>query len=173
MVEFVTKILAGQYEAALCMLNDCVTTCPPEQWDGKVGKYAFWHVAYHTLCFVDLYLCSDEKAFQLRADLHPGGWRELDDEDPSRRFEKSELTLYLNICREKAVAALAAETAESLQGPSGHSRRDFSRAELHVYSIRHVQHHVGQLSAFLRRLGPAFQGLEALRWVGSGWREGI
>ena len=37
MVEHVKKILTGQYEAALCMLNDCVATCPPEHWDGKIG----------------------------------------------------------------------------------------------------------------------------------------
>lgn len=170
MTEYVKQLLTGQYEAALCMLNDCIRACPPEHWDGHVGKYAFWHVVYHTLCFVDLYLTPDEKAFQMR-DIHPRGWREFDDEYPSRRFEKQELADYLVVCRQKAIDTIVSETRESLKGPSGHTRRTFSRGELYVYTIRHVQHHTGQLSAYLRRIGPALQDMKVLPWVGSGWRE--
>ena len=169
MTEYLKQILTGQFEAALCMMNDCVEHCPPEHWDGKIGKYAFWHVAYHTLCFVDLYLTPNEEAFQLR-DLHPQGWRELDDEYPSRRFEQPEIARYLAICRQKAVGTIASETRASLEGPSGHSRRQFSRGELHLYNLRHVQHHVGQLSAFLRRIGVAFEDVQTLQWVDTGWR---
>ncbi len=169
MIDYVKKILTGQFEASLCMLDECVHMCPVEHWDGKVGKYAFWHVAYHTLCFVDLYLSPNEESFKLR-DIHPRGWSEFDDEYPSRRFDQLEIAEYLAICRQKAIEALAAETRESLEGPSGHARRKFSRGELYIYSLRHVQHHTGQLSAYLRRIGPAFQGLEVLQWVGTGWR---
>jgi hypothetical protein len=169
MAEFIGRILAGQYQAALCMLNDCLAACPPESWDAEVGKYPFWQVAYHALCFADLYLTPHEKAFQPRTDFHPAGWREFEDEYPSRRFEKSELAAYLAFCREKAATALVAETATSLEGPSGHARRNFSRGELHVF-IRHLQHHVGQLSALLRRSNPAFQDLRVLPWIGSGWQ---
>ncbi len=164
MVECVKKLLLGQFEAALAMFNDCVRKCPADHWDGNIAKYPFWQVAYHTLCFVDLYLSPDEKTHQLRTDLHPKGWSELDDEYPSRRFEQREITQYIGICLQKARDILAAETRESLEGASGHARRTFSRAELHVYNIRHIMHHTGQLSAYLRRVGVDAD------WVSSGWR---
>jgi len=169
MVDYIKKVLMGQFEAVLCMLNDCVQKCPQEHWDGKIAKYPFWQVAYHTLCFVDLYLSPNEESFQLR-DIHPRGWSELYEEFPSRRFDKSEITEYLVMCRKKATETLASETRESLERESGFHWLPFSRGELHVYNIRHVQHHTGQLSAYLRRIDPALQDPKAVRWVGTGWR---
>jgi hypothetical protein len=61
MLDYVQKILTGQFEASLGMLNDCIQNYPPRHWDGRIAKYPFWHVAYHTLCFVDLYLSPDEQ----------------------------------------------------------------------------------------------------------------
>jgi hypothetical protein len=58
------------------------------------------------------------KSFQLR-DLQPQGWSELNDEYPSRRFDQREITEYLAICRQKAVATLASETRESLSARRG------------------------------------------------------
>ena len=108
MLEFVKQIITGQFEAALCMMNDCLRRCPEPHWDGIIGKYPFWQVAYHTLCFVDLYLSPSPEAFVYR-DIHPNGRSEFDDEYPSRRFERAEITEYLAVCREKMVATLAAE----------------------------------------------------------------
>jgi hypothetical protein len=163
MIEHIRKILTGQFEAALCMLHDCVRKCPPEHWDAQIARFTFWHVAYHTLCFVDLYLSPSDTSFEPRA-IHPLGLRELIAEFPSRRFTPEEITAYVAICRQKAVETLAAETPASLQGPSGFPRLPFSRAELHLYNIRHIQHHTGQLSAFLRRLDIHAD------WVSTGWR---
>ena len=166
MIDPLKQMLAKQFEASLCMLNDCIEKCPPGQWDGLVAKYPFWQVAYHTLCFVDLYLSPDEATFSPRDDFHPAGLREFDDERPSRQFSQREILDYLALCRRKALDTLSAETAESLWGPSGFPGRPPTRAELHVYNIRHVMHHAGQLSAFLRRVDPSIDP----RWVGSGWR---
>jgi uncharacterized damage-inducible protein DinB len=47
---------------------------------------------------------------------------------------------------------------------------DLSRGELHIYNIRHVQHHAGQMSAYLRRVDGALADPKALPWVGTGWR---
>lgn len=163
MIDYVRKILAGQFEASLCMMSDCLEKCPPEHWDGAIGKYPFWHVAYHTLIYTDLYLSPVEKAFTFR-DIHPRGQSEFDDEYPSRRFEQTELVEYLGVCRRKAAETLAAETPGSLAADSGFPWLPFSRGELHLYNMRHVQHHTGQLSAFLRRVGAE------PRWVKSGWR---
>ncbi len=165
MTDYLKIILSSQFEAALAMFNDCAQKCPPEHWDGKIAKYPFWQVAYHTLCFVDLYLAPNEETFEPRADLHPQGWREFDDEYPSRRFEQREILNYVTLCLEKARQTFAAETAATLAGPSGHKRRTFSRSELHIYNLRHLQHHTGQLSAFLRQVGAD------PKWFSAGWPE--
>lgn len=167
MIDHVKQVLANQFDAALCMFSECVEKCPHAMWDGTVAKYPFWQVAYHTLCFVDLYLSADEATFPYRPDFHPRGWREFADEYPSRRFEPREICAYLVICRQKARDVVMSETMASLQGPTGFPGRPATRLELHVYNIRHLQHHTGQLSAYLRRADPSIDP----RWTGSGWRE--
>ena len=166
MLDLVKQTLKNQFEAALCMFSDCVAKCPDAQWDAKVAKYPFWQVAYHTLCFVDLYLSPDEATFPFRADLHPAGTREYDDEYPSRRFARGEIERYIAICRNKARGMIGAETEASLAGPSGFPGRPKTRLELHLYNLRHLMHHTGQLGAFLRRVDPAIDP----RWIGSGWK---
>ena len=165
MIELFKQSLASQFEAGLCMTDDCLRRCPDAHWDGLVAKYPFWQVAYHTLCFVDLYLSPGKETFALR-DLHPQGWREFDDEYPSRRFARGELLDYVAICRRKAGETIAAETVESLMGPSGFSWLKFARAEAHLYNLRHLQHHAGQLGAYLRRADPSIEP----RWIGAGWK---
>lgn len=165
MIDHIQQVLTSQFEGALCMLNDCLHKCPGEHWDGKVAKYPFWQVAYHTLCFTDLYLSPSKESFRFR-EIHPNGWSEFDDEYPSRRFEKPELNEYIACCREKAIETIASESAESLEGPSGFGWLRFSRLEAHVYNIRHIQHHAAQLGAALRRIDGAVDP----RWIGSGWK---
>jgi hypothetical protein len=164
-IEYVKTVLKGQFEAALCMLNLCVQKCPPDYWEGKIANDTFRQVAYHTLFFVDLYLSPDEHAFKLR-ELHDRGGDERFSTAVSPGLTKGDTLSYLTICRQKMLDTLAAETAESLERDSGFGRLAFSRGELHLYNIRHVQHHTGQLSAYLRRIvkdGEAW-------WVKSGWR---
>jgi uncharacterized damage-inducible protein DinB len=168
MGEYLKKILAGQFEAALCMLNHCVQACPPERWEGKIANLSFRQVAYHTLFFVDAYLSPNQEAFQMR-ELNRRGGDERQPK-PTPGLSKEETLQYLDICRRKATEALGAETRESLEGPSGFPRRKISRGELHIYNIRHVQHHTGQLSAFLRRIDRLREKEEALPWVGTGWQ---
>jgi len=166
MPQYLNQILSSQFEASLCMMHHCIKACPPKQWEGKIANATFRQVAYHTLFFVDLYLSPSAESFELR-DLHRRGG---DERGPtvSRGLSKRETLSYLSICREKAIDKLATESAKILQGPSGF--RKFSRAELHIYNIRHIQHHTGQLSAYLRRVDPTLTDSKTLPWVGSGWR---
>ncbi len=168
-MDYIKSILTGQFEAALCMMDHCIRACPQEHWEGKIANGTFRWVAYHTLFWVDLYLSpGDKDAFVLREFHHRGG----DEREPGAcpGLDKDETLAYVAICRQKMLETLAAETAESLQGPSGFSFRKITRGELHLYNLRHVQHHTGQLSAYLRRLNPALRHSDLLPWIGSGWR---
>lgn len=163
------KLVRSQFDASLWMLHDVIELCPTSAWDAPVGKYPFWHVAYHVLCFVDVYAAVNNDAWipDMRSDgLHPLGRTELDEEYPSRRFEQHELLAYALKGRTIVHAALDRETTTSLAGPSGFPWLPFTRAELHLYSIRHIQHHTGQLSAVLRKSGVQES---AIRWRKSGW----
>jgi hypothetical protein len=155
------SILESQLDASLAMLEECIRVCPAERWVEAVGRWPFWEVAYHTLCFADLYLAPGEAAWA-PGKFHPAGMAELRDEHPSRRFEQAELVEYGAFCRGRAREVFTGETAESLAGPTGFHWLPFTRAEAHIYNIRHIQHHAGQLSAFLRRAGVE------TKWVRSG-----
>ncbi|HVP10659.1 MAG TPA: DinB family protein [Phycisphaerae bacterium] len=168
MIEYVRQIITGQFEAALSMLNECVRMCPPEHWEGKIANDAFRQIAYHALFYVDLYLSPSEEAFKLREFHRRGG----DERSPalSPGLSQEDTLAYAAICRQKMIDTLAAETRESMQGPSGFSWRKFSRGELYIYTLRHVQHHAGSMSAYLRRIDRALPDLKALPWVATGWR---
>jgi len=152
----VRAVMQSQFLAALEMLEECIRLCPAEAWDTPIAKYPFWLVAYHTLCCTDGYLARDEASFKPRSEpggFHPGGMADLDDEYPSRRFEREELLRYTDLCKRLLVETLAGETTEVLSGHCGFPRHQLSRLELHLYSMRHVAHHAGQLGAALRRIG--------------------
>lgn len=169
MIEYVRAMFISQFEAALCMMDQCIRACPPEHWEGKIANGTFRWAAYHTLFWVDLYLSpGDEDAFELR-DLHRRGG---DERLPGVcvGLSKEETIDYLAICRRKMLDTLATETAETLQQPCAIPWRKFSRGELHIYNLRHVQHHAGQMSAYLRRVDPALSDHKQLPWIGAGWR---
>jgi hypothetical protein len=162
MLDLVKKSFANQYEAALCMLHQCIRQCPPEHYDGRIANDTFRQITYHTLFWTDYYASANENAF-VRREVHTRGGDEFLP-TPSLGLLKDDALEYLATCRLKVAEAIAAETAESLEGPSGFSRMAFSRMELYVHSLRHVQHHTAQLSAYLRRLGLGAD------WVFSGWK---
>lgn len=168
MIDHLKTMLAGQFNAALCMVNQCIEACPPEHWEGKIANDSFRQVAYHTLFYADLYLSPGEAAFKPR-DFHPKGG---DERRPvvSPGLPKDLTLSYATICREKAAEIFAGETIQSLQGPSGFPWLPFTRFEGHLYNVRHIQHHAGALSAYLRRVDKALSDPKAIPWVRAGWR---
>ena len=73
---------------------------------------------------------------------------------------------YLQHVRRKARETVAWESAEVLAGTSGFRRRNCTRAELHVYNIRHIQHHAAQLILRLR-----LDTDVDVPWVGHAWQD--
>ena len=165
MTDYIKAILLGQFEAALCMLRECIEKCPPAHWEAKIANDTFRQVAYHTLFYVDFYLSPSESAFVWR-DLHTRGGNERSSTEACIGLSREESLAYVEICRQKLRSVLPNETSESLQGPSGFSWLPFTRGEVHLYNIRHMQHHTGQLSASLRKVVEAKESW----WVRTGWR---
>jgi hypothetical protein len=169
MIETVRTMLTGQLEASLAMLKQCIQACPPEHYEGKIANGSFRTIAYHTLFYVDYYLSPTENAFELR-ELHRRGGDERLSGVVSPGLAKDDILAYVEICRNKLLETIASETAASLEGPSGFTRLPISRGELHLYNLRHIQHHTGAMSAYLRRVDAQLKDWRELRWVRTGWR---
>ncbi len=171
MLDLFRELTVNQYLASLATLADCIRQCPEEQWHQPVGNHGFDQVVFHTLFFTDAYLSIDlaaaqQQDFHIR---HKGvfeGYEELENSPPQKRYDRAFLLEYLNHCRTKSETVVAAETEASLDVRPSYDWQTFSRAELHPYNIRHLQHHVAQLSLALRR----DQGV-GIDWVRSGWPE--
>jgi len=171
MLESYKQLISRQYEAALCMLSECIEQCPDANWNAPVANLKFCQAAFHALFCTDLYLgpdvdsLRDQKFHRDRAAAF-ADYEELEDRPQQAVYEKSFIDEYVQHCREKSQQVVSSETEEILGGPSGFDWLKFSRAELHVYNIRHIHHHAAQLSLRLR-----LDTGEGIRWVGSGWRE--
>ncbi len=163
------QMLLNQYEAAFRTLGLCVDRCPEPAWNEPVANLAFCQVAFHTLFFADYYLGENEDALRQQA-FHRENQRvfrdyeELQPRQQELLYERPDVNAYLAHCRGKASRVMTAATLESLEAPCGFQRRAYSRAELHVYNIRHIQHHAAQLSLRLR-----LDFGEDIPWVKSGW----
>ena len=162
MTQVYKRIVQSQVDAAFAMLEYCIRNCPAKKWNGTIGKYPFWQVAYHALYCADLYTATSEDNWKLHPKFHPAGIADVQEEYPSRVFSKRELLAYLNYCSKRMRSSLKRETELSLKGPAGFSWLKFTRAELPLYNLRHLQHHTGQLGAYLCR------AKIKSRWVKSG-----
>lgn len=156
--------LDSQFVAALDMLENAVRACPAQEWDDGSLPVAqrFWYLAYHTLFWLDCYLAERDEGF---APPPPYTLGELDPAGvyPERAYAPDELLHYLAHGRAKLGVALGTLTDARAAERCGFATHDMSVLELHLYNLRHVQHHAAQLNLLLRQRTDS-----APRWVGRG-----
>jgi len=171
MLPLFNNAIVNQIKSALCTLSHCISSCPETEWNESHGDYPFSQVVFHTLFFTDYYLERDESTFREQA-FHRENveffrdYEELQWKIPVNLYERRKCEEYLKFCIGKCEATLQADDPKTLQGPSGFSRKPFTRAELYINLIRHVQHHAAQLGLRLQKI----TGNE-LPWINSGWKE--
>ncbi len=142
-----------QFGAAIDMLENAILTCPEDAWPDV------WYIAYHTLFFLDYNMAESAEGFAPPApftldELDPAGIM------PERPFTKDELLNYVAHGRRRCRATIAALTEETAGEWCGFEGREMGRAEFMLHSMRHVQHHTGQLNLLLRQRTDS-----APRWV--------
>jgi hypothetical protein len=172
MLETLRELIINQFEAAASTLNACIDKCPAAAWNGPVVNLKFCQAAFHTLFYADYYLGETDEDFRKEPfhREHAGVFRdyeELESRAPVHLYEKPWVKTYLQYCRQRCHDVVGAETAEMLAAPTKFPRKSFSRAEGHVYNIRHLQHHAAQLSLRLR-----IDSQVDIPWFRSGWKEG-
>lgn len=173
MIDTLKQLLTHQYEASLSMLHLGIVRCPEAMWNGRVANLKYCQAAFHVVFFGDVYLQpSDDIAALRRQPFHVEhaadfrDYEELEDRAQVLLYDKAFVADYLKYVRLKAGETIARESAEVLAGPSGFARRKCSRAELHVYNIRHIQHHAAQLILRLR-----LDTEVDIPWVGHEWKD--
>lgn len=134
-----------QFGAALDMLENALKKCPDSLWD---NDNKFWYNAYHCLFFTDYDLTTDPENF------HPPEPYTMSEMDPSgimpdRTYTKEELIAYIGHSREKARKLIMQDIAD-MRWNNG--RRNYSMIEHLLHSMRHVQHHTGQLNMLLGKV---------------------
>ena len=142
--------LHSQFDAAIQMLENAIDACPDDLWRDQERRPEFWYLAYHTLFFLDYYLSDPAAGFEppapfTRGELDPSGVT------PERVYSRPEMREYLEHGRRRCRSVLADLTDESAREPCGFPRKTMSRFELHIYNLRHVQHHAAQLNLILRQ----------------------
>ena len=160
------QVIKSQYKASLAMLREAIRKCSGSLWLDDAYTHPFWRVAYHTLVFTDLYLSVSVDRYEpwtkhidelesLGPMIHKGG--KLPRSGPA--YAKDEIETYCDLVIGGVDAAV---DGLALDSQSGFSWLPFSKLELQLYNIRHVQHHAGQIIERLR------QNLnEGVDWVGA------
>lgn len=167
MIELIKAACRDQYGAALMMVRNSLERCRSENWTRPVGRFPFWQVAYHTLYCTDLYLAPSEHAFT-PPPFHRETFERMGGQNgppaeaalAAQPLVKAILVNYCDDCLNAMNRVVMGESEAILRGESGFSWLTFSRLEAHLYNIRHIQHHAGQLNAFLSR-----EQAEEKQWV--------
>jgi len=151
------SVIVSQIRAALTMLRAAIEACPDSLWNRGSDDNRFWVLAYHALFFAHLYLFPSEKAFEpwpVRIEGRPemgrdhlGDWTKLRPED---LYAKSDVLAYCTHV-EGLVADRVASTPFDQPVDFSWIRPPCTQLELHLYNLRHIQHHAGQLSERLRQ----------------------
>jgi hypothetical protein len=148
------QIVRSQYLATLEMLKAAIEKCPETLWDDPADKNKFWHVAYHALFYTHLYLQPTEQDFK--------PWvkhRQAHDlSEPAEPYSKDEVLEYLAFCQQQVIDQVP---QLNLDAESGFDWLPMNKAELQIYTIRHIQQHAGEL---MERLGSR-AGID-IDWVG-------
>ena len=141
------------------------------EWYASVVNLKFNQVVFHTLFYTYYYLGQSEDPFR-RQSYHRehakvfSDYEEFEDRPSVLLYDKAWSKTYLEHCRKKAFDVVLSEALESLKAQAGFARRTFSRAELHLNNIRHIQHHASQL-----RLRLKTHSQQHIPWFGSDWTD--
>lgn len=154
-----TGIIVSQYKASLGMLRHAIEKVPDEQWNTEEYNNPNWQIAYHILWATKLYLGANmeshvpwEKAIEGAESL--GGMQDWENAGEgvvvTGHHSKEELLSFLD----DLVAGLQRSVeALPLAADSGFEWYPCTRMELHINTIRHIQHHTAQIIERLKAKG--------------------
>jgi hypothetical protein len=152
--------LRQQYLNTLAMLRSVLERCPDEVWNKEYAGVPFWREAYHAIFWTHTFLGPKGKAFH----PHPFG-KDIDPRlftPPNNTCERAEALNYLAQTESSVDEVFGALTCTELDAADAYDETDF-RSVYHrlLYGLRHAQHHVGKLTAYLN-----LEGIRLDHWKG-------
>ena len=153
-------VLRRHLEPTLEMLRQTIHACPDALWDARDDGPPFWQFAYHALAGVDFWLSDSPQAFAFPS-FHTREALIESGETPAEALPRQQIEAYLEQVTAKSRALLDRLTPAALLQETEFAGRPWTTADRILLQIRHVQHHVGQLNAALKRAVGGAPG-----WVG-------
>jgi hypothetical protein len=153
----ITATLASQYKASLEMLRLVLEKTPEAQWNTDEYNNPNWQIAYHILWSAKFYLAENTGKYvpfagAIEGAESLGGTQEWENATAKVEGFHTKEELYVFIDELEADLQTLIE-ALPLDGPSGFDWYAYSRLELHINTIRHIQHHTAQLTERLKAKG--------------------
>ena len=127
--------------AALAMLGQAIEQCPIDRWTGP-QRHPVWRVCYHALFFTDLYTGVDPSALSPWPG-HRERVHDLGQPDAGAPYAQAEVLAYQRHLSEELPQRIP---LVPFAASSGFHWLHMSRLELHLYNLRHLQHHTGQVA---------------------------
>lgn len=149
--KIIIDILESQYRAALQTLCTVIRKTPEELWNDADYDNPNWQIAYHILWSVKFYLSANPESFQSWSHAivgaeSLGGSKDWENPDNGVVVEgyhtQEELLAFIDDIENKLLQAIKSLPLEEY---SGFVWYPYSRMELHINTIRHIQHHTAQL----------------------------
>ena len=161
--QLIRDAITRQFDAAFAMMKAAMEQCPADVWADDSKGPAGWKLAYHTLFFTDVYLgesfdeyeqpaWADDWAFLFEGKISREPYEV---ELPDVVYDVAQLTAFCEEVNANARRVIAEKPLDD-QAPSPHV--EGTRLDMHVYNLRHLQHHVGQLTLLTRRGGGGVVG---------------
>jgi len=152
------SLCQSQYKAAFKMLENLIEECPDELWNKESKVPPFWQQIYHILYYLDFYSEDTKETFKQTFSI---------EENLDERFDeilsKEELLKYTNKLKNKINTKLELLTTKKLESKSAFFWTGANVAEKIIYSLRHAQHHIGQLNYLLK-----IETNSATKWILTG-----
>lgn len=155
----ISDILASQYKAGLGMLRQALEKVPDEEWNTEEYNNPNWQVAWHVIWATKFYLAANSESYvpyenAIEGAESLGGTQDWENPEEHVKVEgfhtKDELISFITEIERTLILKI-----ESLpfEGNSGFDWYPYSRLELHINNIRHLQHHTAQLIERLKAKG--------------------
>jgi hypothetical protein len=173
-----------QYLAGLTMLRNAIEACPDDVWAHHDGTEApFWQHTMHALYYTRLFLQpspvhpdatdnAESAMAQIGAPMKDWSQDEIQRMNdtmgvlcdkrihPPRTVTRAEMLQRLGAAAQACATAFAEVGEVGAAGANPMPWLTGTRADLLVYNLRHLQHHIGRLHSILGRRG------QRLEWVG-------
>lgn len=155
----IADILASQYKASLGMLRDALHKVPKEQWTSADYSNPNWQIAYHVVWATKLYLGTNIESYiafenTIEGAESLGGTKDWEKPEAGIKIEgfhtKEELLSFIDNIEYNLESAIE---VVPLNDNSGFEWYPYTRLELHINNIRHIQHHTAQIIERLKAKG--------------------